>query len=232
MKSRVRGNAWPIVTVGAGALFVLGIVPLILHRQHSGRMATVDPHVTIGDTSTNSTATQKVSAHRWPDSEVPRTAERLRDVTAIAIAATATLVEGAMNRRIPRDASTILNDVAQRRLIPTEWLTNQPGVLQMPNGTVHLRYAPQTVSIEVLSVPNDRSDGPAILIRLPDQENTGVGPRYFESMQLDGIVYSSPFAPISVIIASGWQPRLFKQNQLADSERVELERLTKTSLRK
>ncbi len=221
-----------MVTVGAGALFVLGIVPLILYRQHSGRMATVDPHVTIGDTSTNSTATQKVPAPRWPDSEVPRTAERLRDVTAIAIAATATLVEGAMNRRIPRDASTILNDVAQRRLIPKEWLTNQPGVLQMPNGTVHLRYAPQTVSIELLSVPNERSDGPAILIRLPDQENTGVGPRYFESMQLDGIAYPSPFASISEIIASGWQPRLFKQNQIADTERVQLEQWTKTSLRK
>jgi hypothetical protein len=194
-------------------------------------MATVDPHVTIGDTN-NSTATQEVSTHRWPDSEVSRTAERLRDVTAIAIAATATLVEGAMNRRIPRDASTILHDVAQRRLIPTEWLTNQPGILQMPNGTVHLRYAPQTLSIEVISVPNERSDGPAILIRLPDQENTGVGPRYFESMQLDGIVYPNPFAPISEIIASGWQPRLFKQNQIAENERVQLEQWTKTSLRK
>ncbi len=232
MKSRVRGKVWPMVTVGAGALFVLGIVPLILHRQHSGRMATVDPHVTIGDTSSNSTDTQKVSAHRWPDSEVPRTAERLRDITAIAIAATSNLIEGAMNQRIPRDASTILNDVAQRQLIPTEWLTTQPGVLQMPNGTVHLRYLPQTLSIEVLSVPNARNDGPAILIRLPDQENTAVGPRYFEAMQLDGTVYPRPFAPISEIIASGWQPRLFKQNQIADNERVQLEQWTKTSLRK
>ena len=34
-------------------------------------------------------------------------------------------------------------------------------------------------------------------------------------MQLDGIVYPDPFAPIADIIASGWQPRLFKQTQIA-----------------
>ena len=79
-------------------------------------------------------------------------------------------------------------------LIPSEWLTDQPGVLQMPNGTVHLRYSPRSLTVEVLSVPKERSDGPAILIRLPDSENTTVGPRYFESMQLDGIIYPRPFA--------------------------------------
>lgn len=227
MSSRERGNIWPVISVAAGAFFVLVIMPLILHREKSARMATVDPQVTIGDAGSDSFAGRNVPIYHWPDGEVPRTAERLRDVTAVAIAATANVLEGSMSRHIPRDASEILARIAQRQLIPAEWLSNQPGVLQMPNGTIHLRYSPRTLSVEVIGVPNERTDGPAILIRIPDAENTGVGPRYFESMQLDGIVYPSPFAPIAQIIASGWQPRLFKQTQIPDDQRAQLEQWVK-----
>ena len=81
-------------------------------------------------------------------------------------------------------------------------------------------------------MPNERKDGPAMLIRIPDTENTGVGPRYFESMQLDGIVYPSAFAPIAQVIASGWQPRLFKQSQIPDEQRAQLEQWVKNTIAK
>jgi hypothetical protein len=48
-------------------------------------------------------------------------------------------------------------------------------------------------------------------------------------MQLDGVVYPSPFAPIAQVIASGWQPRLFKQSQIPEGQRAQLEQwLTNT----
>jgi hypothetical protein len=227
MSIRERGNIWPVISVAAGAFFVLVIMPLIMHREKSARMATVDPQVTIADAESDSAAGQNAPMYRWPDSEVPLTAERLRDVTAVAIAATASVVEGEMKGHTPHDAGAILSNIAQRQLIPADWLTNQPGVLQMPHGTIHLRYLPRTFAVEVISVPNDRKDGPAILIRIPDPENTGVGARYFESMQLDGVVYPNPFAPIAEIIASGWQPRLFKESQISDEQRAQLEQWTK-----
>ena len=219
---RERGNVWPLVSVLAGATFVLVIVPLILHRQTSARMATVDPDVTIGDSAVTGNGGRSGPSYRWPDSEVPRTAERLRDMTAVAIAATTNVVEASLHNQTPRDAGAILATIAQRQLIPAEWLTDQPGVLAMPHATVHLRYRRQPMAIEVISVPKDRNDGPAILIRIPDPENTGVGSRYFESMQLDAIVYPNPFAPIAEIVASGWQPRLFTQAQISDEQRVQL----------
>ncbi len=228
MNSRERGSLWPIVSVAAGAFFVLVIMPLILQRERSGQMATVDAQVSIGDAGSESSAGRVGPVYRWPDSEVARTAERLRDVTAVAIAATSSVVEGAMQGHPPRDAGEIVAHIAQRQLIPAEWLTQESGVLQMPRGTIHLRYSPKDMSVEVVSVPLDRKDGPAILIRLPDQENTGVGARYFESLQLDGVVYPAPFAPIAEIIASGWQPRLFKQTQIPDDQRTQLERWAST----
>src|SRR5207237_9547955 len=98
MTMRERGNIWPVISVAAGAFFVLVIMPLILHRQKSSEMATVDAQVTIGDGSTNSTIGENALKYRWPDSEVPRTAERLPDVTAIAIDASASGVEGTVKR--------------------------------------------------------------------------------------------------------------------------------------
>ncbi|HYX28351.1 MAG TPA: hypothetical protein VE863_07280 [Pyrinomonadaceae bacterium] len=232
MRNRDRGNIWPVISVAAGAFFVLVVMPLILHRQNSGRMATVDPHVIIGDAVSDTTAGRNSPAYRWPDSEVPRTAERLRDATAVAIAATTYVTEAAITGNVPHDAGQILLGIAQRQLVPTEWLTQQPGVLQMPHATVHLRYSPATLSVEIVSVPNERRDGPAILIRIPDSENTTVGARYFESMQLDGIIYPNPFAPIPEIIASGWQPRLFKQGQIPSDERAQLDEWVKTAIPK
>jgi hypothetical protein len=224
---RERGRIWPIISVAAGAGLVLFVVPLIIQRQKSGEMATVEAHVSIGDAGSDRASPSISPRYRWPDSEVPRTAERLRDVSAVAIASMTYVVEGVLNRRIPRDAGEIVAGIARRDLVPSGWLTNQPGVLRMPNGTVHVRYSPASLSVEVVSVPNDRSDGPGILIRLPDAENTTVGTRYFESIQLDGIIYPHPFAPIPEIIEAGWQPRLFKQTQLPDAERAQLEQWTR-----
>ena len=223
MKSRERGNIWPVISVAAGAFLVLVIMPLILHRQKSGRMATVDPQVTIGDAGTELSPPPNTPMYRWPDSEVPRTAERLRDVTAVGIAAVTYVTEGAIRGHAPHDVSEIVAAIVERQLIPAEWVTNQAGVLQMPHSTVHLRYSPDNVQIEVISVPNERRDGPGILIRIPDPENPSVGARYFESLHLDGILFPNPFAPIAEIVTSGWQPRLFQQAQLPDDQRAQIE---------
>lgn len=211
---RERGNIWPIICVVTVALLVLVLPLVIRHRQTNGRMATVDAQVSIGDASSDPISNHDPPTYRWPDSEVPRTAERLRDVTAVAISASTYVVEGAMSGRAPHDAGEIVAGIAKRQLIPLEWLTTQSGVLQTTHGTLHLRYSPNDLSVEVVSAPSDRSDGPAMLIRIPDHENTTVGSRYFESMQLDGIVYPGPFAPIPDIIRAGWRARVFKQTQL------------------
>lgn len=229
---REQGNIWPLVSVAGGALLVLVVIPLAIQRQEGGRMATVDAQVTIGDTGDGSSVSRTSSVYRWPDSEVPRTAERLRDVTAVAIAASTSLIEGSLRGKIPRDAKELVGYIAQRQLIPVEWVASDAGVLRTPRGTIILRYSPIDLIVEVMSMPGDRKDGPAILIRLPDSENTRVGARYFESMQVDGIVYPPPFAPIAEIIASGWQPRLFKQTQIPDEQRAQLEQWATSATRK
>lgn len=223
MISREQGSLWPMLTVGIATAAVVLIPTLLQSRNHSSQMAAVDAQVSIGDNGASPASLGSTPSYKWPDTEVPRTAERLRDVTAVAVAAISYVVEGEMTGHHLRNANEIVNGIAQRQLVPSDWLTNEAGVLRMPHGTVHLRYSRRMLSIEVISVPNERRDGPAILIRIPDTENTSVGPRYFESLQLDGIVYPAPFAHIAEIIASGWQPRPFKQTQFSAEERAQLE---------
>src|SRR5437667_218883 len=145
MRSRDSGNIWPVVSVAAGAFFVLVIMPLILHRQKSGQMATVDAEVSIGDPGPGGTRDRDALIYRWPNSEVPRTAERLRDVTAVAIAASTYVAQGAMGGHVPHDAGEIALGIAKRQLIPPEWLTTQAGVLQTAHGTLHIRYSPSNL---------------------------------------------------------------------------------------
>jgi hypothetical protein len=214
MRARERGNVWPVVSVIAVAVAVLILPVMIRHRQASARMATIDAQVTIGDTKTDLDSNRESAMYRWPDSEVPRTAERLRDVTAVAIAASTYVAQGAMSGHVPSDAGEIATGIAKRQLIPGDWLTNQQGVLKAQYGTIHLRYAPSILTVEVVSMPATRSDGPALFIRIPDDDNTTVGPRYFESMNVDRIIYTSPFAPIAEVVSAGWRERLFKQSSL------------------
>src|SRR5437870_1134361 len=142
---RERGNIWPIICIIAVALLVLVLPLVIRHRQTNGRMATVDALVSIGDASNDPIPGRDPLTYRWPDSEVPRTAERLRDVTAVAISATNNVMEGALRGRIPADAGALISNIAQLQLIPPEWLTDQPGVLKTLHGTIHLRYLPATL---------------------------------------------------------------------------------------
>lgn len=212
---RERGNIWPLICVVFVALLVF-VLPLLLRlKQTNGRMATVDAQVSINDFSSNRKSTGDPTLYRWPDGEVLRTAERLRDATAVAIAASTYAVGESLAGRAPHNPNEIVVGIAQRHLIPAEWLTTQSGALQTIHGTLHVRYSPHDLNVEVVSVPTHRPDGPAILIRVPDNENTGVGSRYFESIQLDGVVYPPPFAPIPDIIKAGWRERLFTQTPLS-----------------
>src|SRR2546427_12494901 len=142
------------------------ILPVMIrHRQASALMATIDAQVTIGDSKTDITSNQPPAMYRWPDSEVPRTAERLRDLTAVSIAASTYLAESALAGHPARNAGEITVAITRRQLVPTEWLTNQPGVLQTTHATLHIRYSANKLSVEVISMPSEGADGPALLIR-------------------------------------------------------------------
>src|SRR5688572_15499957 len=125
---RERGKIWPIVLVVTAATCVFVVVPLIIQRQKASQLATVEAFVSIGDAVARAKPASSVANYGWPNSEVPRTAERLRDVTAVSIAAATNVVEGSLSGHTPRTAEEIIVNISRRGLIPNEWRTDQPGL--------------------------------------------------------------------------------------------------------
>src|SRR5688572_33480690 len=108
---RERGKIWPIVLVVVVAVCVFVVVPLIIQRQNAGHLAAVHAYVSIGDAESGAKHEPSVPNHRWPNSEVPRTAERLRDVTGVSIAAATYVIEGSLSGRVPRSPEEIIGGI-------------------------------------------------------------------------------------------------------------------------
>ena len=141
------------------------------------------------------------------DGEVYRTEGRLREASAVAIAVTLSGVASLTERRPVRKVGELLQDVARRGLLP-------PGLELVPDRSlliseysrVHVRLRPEPFAVEVLSFGRERLDGPALLLRVPDDaRNKNEPARYFFSLKLEDVKVPDPFANPSAVLACGWQ---------------------------
>ena len=146
------------------------------------------------------------------DGEVYRTETRLREASAVAIAASITGVAAYTERRPLRDVSELLNSMVQRGLLPpgVESVKEQ-NILQSTYSTIHIRFRPIPFAVEIVSLGRTRLDGPALILRVPEEkQNRESQIRYFYSLTLDDIKVPEPFAAPSTILSYGWQVSSFK----------------------
>jgi len=141
------------------------------------------------------------------DGEVYRTEGRLREASAVAIAATLSGVASLTEHRPIRNVNDLLQDIARRGLLP-------PGVELAPDrnllvseySTIHVRLRTEPFAVEILSLGRERLDGAALLLRVPDEsQNKNEPSRYFYSLKLEGVTVPEPFAAPSAVLACGWQ---------------------------
>ena len=159
------------------------------------------------------------------DGEVYRTEGRLREASAVAIAATLSGVASLTERRPVRNVSELLQDIARRGLLPPGLeLAADRNLLISEHSQIHLRLRPEPFAVEVLSFGRERLDGPALLLRVPDEKESKKDlARYFFSLKLEEVKVPDPFANSSAVLACGWQmdtirpatPEGANENQLA-----------------
>jgi hypothetical protein len=141
------------------------------------------------------------------DGEVYRTEGRLREASAVAIAATLSGVASLTERRPVRNVNELLQDIARRGLLPpgVEFAPER-NLLVSEHSTIHVRLRTEPFAVEVLSFGRERLDGPALLLRVPDEMQDKNQPaRYFYSLKLEGVTVPDPFANPSAVLACGWQ---------------------------
>lgn len=157
------------------------------------------------------------------DGEVYRTEGRLREASAIAIAATLSGIAGSAERHPVRSVDELLAGISNRHLLP-------PGVEFVPerklfiseHSTIYLRFRPDPFGVEVLSLGRERLDGAGLLVRVPDDAGTqqNARQRYFYSFRLENITVPEAFAPTGGVLAAGWQADYFDA-QLPDGTNTE-----------
>lgn len=146
--------------------------------------------------------------------EVYTTAERLREVTALALVVSLRAAGAGINQRPARNIAELLAGVRESGLMPPGLEVAENGTTVVSaGGTHHVRYRPSPLGVEVVSVPHDAKGGPVLMIRIPDEEpaeGSAAPLRYYASLRLEGVTLPAPFAPVSEVIATGWKSENYK----------------------
>jgi hypothetical protein len=153
------------------------------------------------------TQSQKPTTTMIFDGEVYRTEGRLREASAVAIAATLSGVASLTERRPIHNVSELLQDIARRGLLPPGVeLAPDRNLLVSEHSRVHVRLRAEPFAVEILSIGRERLDGAALLLRVPDGlQNKNEPARYFYSLKLEDVRVPDPFAIPSAVLACGWQ---------------------------
>lgn len=104
--------------------------------------------------------------------------------------------------RAHRTVQELMSGVARNNLLPPAIsLTETDGTLGSSHGTLIVRYRPSPLGIEVIALGRDRSEGPALIIRVPDADGDA---SLFQAISLTNTKLPEAFAPASEVIALGW----------------------------
>ncbi len=227
----LRWQIPPSIIVGGVALTFVAALVLANFAQSIG---VLDPRVFIEPIATDEKDVASVG--RKPltppamDGEVIRTTERLREVsaltTALALYATHERIEG----RTPGTVSELLAGVEREGLMPPGIAPEaQPGVCTtthrtatgeaVAHGSLFVRYRPQPIGIEVVSVGTEMRDGPALMMRVPEDSTGDEGATYFMATRLDDVRVPQAFADESEVISQGWSRESLRAMKVSQVDR-------------
>jgi hypothetical protein len=141
------------------------------------------------------------------DGEVYRTEGRLREASAVAIAASLSGVATLAERRPLSNVGELLQDISRRGLLPPGIeLVADRNLLISEHSAIHVRLRTEPFAVEILSLGRTRLDGAALLLRVPDEKQNQKEPtHYFYSIELEDIKVPDAFAVPSAVLACGWQ---------------------------
>src|SRR5262247_4095284 len=177
------------------------------------RLRAIDPRVTMEfdqGVSSKQASTKRASIATTIDGEVARTAERMGEATALALSASLYAASEQIKGRSPRAAQDLLAGITAQNLLPPGLAFTQGGALVSAYGSLSVRYRPAPLGVEVVSVGYKREDGPAFIVRIPEELSDKGDPSFFIARSLSDVRIPAPFAPAAEVIALGWSPETLR----------------------
>lgn len=164
-----------------------------------------------GDKARNKVASQPADIF---GGEVFDTSRRLRETGALGFAVCLSILDEAKNKRqIPGSINALVGAVTFRQLLPPG-LTVENGEIRSETSVIFIRYQPEPMQIEFVSVPNEARFGPTLLMRFPLTSADGKNIAYFQSSRVAGVNLPPPFAPASEVIRSGWTMEAWRGTEI------------------
>lgn len=211
-----------LLFIGAGALVLAVLLANYLAHRN---VPSVDPTVSIESAQNNDSSSSRV-ANVTPnlpdDGEVYRTAERLREASAVALAAGLYVAGEQVNRRYPQSVDSVIAGFRSAGLLPPGITVDARAMLLSPFSTELLRFRSDPLAIEVIDVPHSREDGPALMVRIPGSGTDGERGSVFIADRLGDIDLPSPFASISDCVRAGWIDQPINQAETPQEQQQQL----------
>jgi hypothetical protein len=211
-----------LLFIAAGALVLTVLIANYLAHRN---VPSVDPNVTIvrgnNDDSSNQRTTQ-VPPNLSDDGEVYRTAARLREASAFALAAGLYVAGEQVNHRYPQSADAVVAGLRSAGLLPPGITGDGRAMLLSRFATLLLRFKPNPLAIEVIDIPHAREDGPALMVRIPGSGPDGEHGSVFIADRLGDINPPSPFASISDCVRAGWIDQPINQADTPQEQQQQL----------
>jgi hypothetical protein len=207
-----RTPARMLTTKRKGAMLLIAAAALIpsamLARRFAARsMPSVDPTVSIErgqSAGPSETASVAGDSNLPDDGEVYRTADRLREASALALAAALRAASAQAEGHTIYSAAHLIDEIRSAGLLPPRVTADRSMGLRADRSRLLLRYRPKPLAIEVLSFPNSREDGPALMVRIPSLSSDGDRVSVFIAERLGEAVVPEQFASVSDCLRAGW----------------------------
>jgi hypothetical protein len=203
----------------------LGLTVLLVNYLAPRNIPSVDPTVSI-ERAQNHDSSNPRTANVMPnlpdDGEVYRTAERLREASAVALAAALYVAGEQVNRRYPQSADSVIAGIRSAGLLAPGITGDGRAMLRSQFARVLLRFRSEPSAIEAISVPNSREDGPALMVRIPGAGPDGERGSVFIADRLGNINLPSPFASISDCVRAGWIDQPINQAETPQEQQQQL----------
>ncbi len=220
-------NKLPLVTTAIIIALITGT--RFVSNVLSDDIGSVDPRVTLPPNQVQEIRerqqSQQVQAFvSVSEGEVSRTEERIREATALALAASLFVTTESLAHRIPATEKALLSGVQKAGLLPPGiQLTENSGLVSSMRGALQVRYRPEPLAIEVVSIGRERTDGPMLLLRVPSmtsEKDETNGSVLYMATRLNEIAIPEPFASEAQIITLGFAPEPLRAVTLPDPNTI------------
>jgi len=217
-KKRLRPS--PLLVVFATALCVIAF--MAFSSRLLARRSRINAQVEIADPVVDTAAARSQTipaAPALPDGEVERIAARVREVSAMVTGLTLLAVNEAIARRPALTVRSLTDCFVARGLLPpgiTRHAAN--GVLESGRGLIYVRYRPEPLAIEVVSIGRMPLDGPAIIGRLATGTDEDSCAALFIASRINGAPLPEPFTPTAQVAAMGWSAEPLRERTISPEE--------------